>query len=116
MIHFGQCPGAIIRRAVVEAPRSEQLLQHIDELIAGDPLDQLVLVNRSDSFTMIRVLVTLFNALAYSRQLKLYQLSEPVEWAQLAGALNTSHTALQPHYSGEPRITPSHHYANLARP
>lgn len=102
---YGQCPGEVIREQTLEAPRAEVLLSAMDALVQGGPLEQLVLVNRADSFTLIRVLVTLYNTLAYSKQVPLYELTAPVVWSDVASQIQTSEVLLKPHYSGQPNIT-----------
>lgn len=105
---FGCCPGAMLRERDLDAPQAELLLATMHELVSDDPLEQLVLVNQATSFTLIRVLVTLYNALAFSKQLPLYELAAPVAWPELAPALHTRQPLLQPRYSANPNITYAH--------
>ena len=67
-------------------PKAEELLRAIVELTDQQPVEGISLVNRSDSFTLIRVLATIANALAYSCHWKLYD-------------GDTLVTQLQPQYS-----------------
>lgn len=60
-------------------PRSEEMLQRITELTQGETIDRLVLVNQAESFTLIRMLATVFNTLAFSTETPLYMLELPVE-------------------------------------
>ena len=59
-------------------PKANELLAAMVELIDGQPLDAISLVNKAESFTLIRVLATIANALAYSKKIKLYSDTELV--------------------------------------
>jgi hypothetical protein len=102
---YGLCPGEPLRRRVLDKPRSEILLSTIVELIASDSVDAVVLVNQSPSFTLIRVLATLYNALAYSRGWQLCVVTQPIVYADISAVLATPVQQIEPHYSKAPNIT-----------
>ncbi len=107
-MRYGDCPGKLLVSRELAQPRAEQLLNQIDALINQQPVEQFVLVNQAASFTLIRVLATIGNALAFSRGWKLWQLAQPCSWEELPQHLMSPETIIKPHYSGEPRITISH--------
>lgn len=78
----------------VPQPRADQILSIIHHFIQDQPVDQLVVVNQAQSFTFLRVIITIFNTLAFSRNISLYSAdaTEPVAF-------------LIPRYSAEPHIT-----------
>lgn len=105
VMRFGQCPGECMRSRTLPAPSADALLKEIHTLVADDPLEQLILVNSAHSFTLIRVLVTLYNALAFANDIQLFELPRPVEWHNLPSHLHTSHALLVPRYAHAPNIT-----------
>lgn len=105
-LSYGECPGEALRHITLNDPRSETLLQAMAELVGSDELHALVLVNRAQSFTLIRVLATLYNALAYSRKLVLYELTQSQPFFDLAAALgHQTQSQITPHYIKAPNIT-----------
>lgn len=104
-LSYGECPGAVLRHIVLNNPRSETILQAMTELVGPDELHALVLVNQAQSFTLIRVLATLYNALAYSRKLALYELTQPQPFSGLAAILEQTQTQVLPRYAKAPNIT-----------
>lgn len=81
--------------------QSDQLLKTIHELVGEEPIEKLVLVNQAESFTLVRILVAIFNALSYSLHIPLYEAGKESE---PAGGF------LTPQYQAEPNIT-----ANITR-
>ncbi|MBI2416026.1 MAG: hypothetical protein HYV33_05210 [Candidatus Kerfeldbacteria bacterium] len=71
-------------------PRADQLLNIIVQLTAGN-IDRLVLINQAESFTRIRVLAAIFNTLAFSRNIPLFQNNDTTPVAYIL-----------PHYSHSP--------------
>lgn len=59
-------------------PKANELLAAMVELIDQQPIEAIALVNKAESFTLIRVLATIANALAYSKKIKLYSDTELV--------------------------------------
>ncbi len=102
---YGDCPGQPLRQIELDNPRSEVLLQTITNLIGNEPIAALVLVNQAASFTLIRVLATLYNTLSYSRKLALYELSSSQLFTELAQFMGKAKTQIDPHYSKAPNIT-----------
>lgn len=78
----------------IPQPRADQVLAAIDQFIQDKPIDRLVVVNQAVSFTFLRVVITIFNTLAFSKNIPLYSTgaTQPVSY-------------LMPHYSAEPHIT-----------
>lgn len=70
-------------------PQANTILQAMVELVGDGDWDGIQLVNKAESFTLIRVLATIANALAYSKGLQLYDGDQPV-------------TRLVPKYSRSP--------------
>ena len=54
----------------LEKPKAEELLPAMVQCLAGEPLTGFDVVNRCASFTTIRVLATITNALAYTQQIE----------------------------------------------
>lgn len=86
------------REQVLTNPPAEILLQIMTQLV-DEHWEGIAIINRATSFTLIRLLVAICNALAYSKSLKLYSiisstapLPKPVAW-------------LVPHYQKPPNIT-----------
>lgn len=102
---YGECPGEPVRRVSLNDPRSETLLQAIHELVGQDLVDALVLVNRAQSFTLIRILATLYNALAYSRGWALYEVAAAQPFTDLVNQIGQAKIRLAPHYLKAPNIT-----------
>ncbi len=50
-------------------PKAEELLPAIIHCLAGQAPTGFRVINRSESFTMIRVLATIMNALAYTHHI-----------------------------------------------
>lgn len=91
-------------------PRSEEMLLHITALVQGDTIDRLVLVNQAESFTLIRMLATVFNTLAFSTETLLYVLELPVEDlteldTQLDATIGEPVDQIVPVYSKAPNIS-----------
>ncbi|MFA6474808.1 MAG: hypothetical protein WCV88_01240 [Patescibacteria group bacterium] len=72
----------LIRQKVLEQSKADHLLAEISQFLGADPIEALVLVNQAQSFTLIRVLATIFNALAYSKNLQLFDGQTPVKQLQ----------------------------------
>ncbi len=51
-------------------PKAEELLPAIITCLAGQTLTGFRVINQSESFTMIRVLATIMNALAYTKDIQ----------------------------------------------
>ncbi len=75
-------------------PRADQILKLIDDVVQQQPIDELVIVNRAHAFTILRVVVTIVNALAFSQKIPLAEVGN-----------TTNVTYLKPHYSAPPKIT-----------
>lgn len=73
--------------------KADELLRAMTDLVGDQPLTGIAVVNQCESFTLIRVLATIANAWAYSRNLMLYSDGEIVD-------------RIRPHYNREPNITP----------
>lgn len=87
----------------VPKPNADELLRAMTELIGTEPIDGIVVVNQAQSFTLIRVVATIANALAYSLQVPLYSV------ASSAAPLEQPVAQIEPHYSAAPNITPAKH-------
>lgn len=79
-------------------PQSETLLQTMVELV-DDQWTGVALINQAASFTLIRLLVAICNALAYSKSIKLYSITS------LDEPLPQPVPLLVPHYQKLPNIT-----------
>lgn len=51
-------------------PKAEELLPAMIDCLAGQDITAFSVINRSESFTTIRVLATIVNALAYTKNIK----------------------------------------------
>lgn len=103
--YYGDCPGRPLRQIELDNPRSEIILKTMIDLVAAEPITALVLVNQAASFTLIRVLATLYNALAYTRGLALYELAASGPFTELTQLLGEAKTYINPHYTKAPNIT-----------
>lgn len=86
-------------------PHADELLramtQVIEQVQPTTPVEGIVVVNKAESFTLIRVVATIANALAYSLKLKLYSI--PTSESTLGEPV----LVVDPAYSRAPNITPA---------
>lgn len=89
-------------------PKSENILLEITKLIKHESIEAIVVVNRAQSFTLIRILVAICNTLAYTQKVALYEISEPiVDFSELSSIISTQQSieSLTPYYSQAPNIS-----------
>jgi len=104
-LRFGDCPGNCLREVTLPQPYGEQVLKMITDLIGSDQVEQIVLVNQAQSFTLIRVLATICNSLAYSLPAQLHSVDHAVHWDQLSQVLSQAVPQIVPRYSAPPKIS-----------
>lgn len=104
-LRYGDCPGTCVREENFPQPFAEHVLQLITNMIRGEGVDQIVLVNQAQSFTLIRTLATICNALAYSLSIPVYSLDAVVDWDNLSSQLTQPVAQIVPQYSAQPKIT-----------
>ncbi len=99
-----RCGDAVLDLA---KPHAAELLRAMTTLMeqataeSHESVEGIVVVNQAESFTLIRVIATIANALAYSKGLKLYAL------ASSEAALGEPVPVIVPQYSAAPNITPA---------
>lgn len=97
LLHCGEASGSLPK------PNADELLRAMVDLIGTEPIDGIVVVNQAQSFTLIRVVATIANALAYSLNVPLYSI------AHAKAPLEQPVARIEPHYSAAPNITPAKH-------
>lgn len=106
-LRYGDCPGVCLREVTFPQPYGEQVLKMMTDIIASDRVEQIVLVNQAQSFTLIRILATICNSLSYSLSSQLYSVHTAVSWLELPELLKQAVPQIVPHYSAPPKITKS---------
>jgi tRNA A37 threonylcarbamoyladenosine modification protein TsaB len=88
--------------------QAELLLIEIDELLAAnyinlDSIDSIIVENRGDSFTALRIGVVTANALGYALQIPVMKKSRIS--TEIPRKRTNAYDIVQPEYSKEPNIT-----------
>lgn len=103
---FGDASSSLFKERIVADTQADDVLAAIAELTQQQPLDHIVVVNKAESFTFIRIVVTICNMLRLARGVQLHNLAEPLEhWSNVLSVLESTDKYLSPHYSKPPNIT-----------
>ncbi|MDP3970883.1 MAG: hypothetical protein Q8P90_04225 [bacterium] len=106
ILTFGDFSTGEVKQEEMQKPKTEHVLEVINSLVQDYPLDNIVVVNQAESFTLIRILVTICNTLAYCKKAKLYvlpsALSAPVD---ILAQMREPVEYIIPHYSKAPNIS-----------
>lgn len=101
MLRCGEAVLDLPKPHAAELLRAMTMLMEKAATESGESVEGIVVVNQAESFTLIRVIATIANALAYSKGLKLYTV------ASIEEALGAPVAVIAPKYSREPNITPA---------
>ena len=89
-----------------EFPKSEEVLYLFKMVTNAQPVKRIVLVNQAESFTLIRILATVCNALRQAHGSSLYVVSQPVAALPDAVSLSLEEVdTIHPQYSRLPNIS-----------
>ncbi|MFA5995043.1 MAG: hypothetical protein WCW27_02305 [Patescibacteria group bacterium] len=93
------------KQIMLKQPRIDQLLLVLHTIIQHQPIQHIILVNQAKSFSLIRCLVVIFNALTYSQACQLTEITQPLSDKQQLVGLPGRVGYITPHYSALPNIT-----------
>ncbi len=103
---FGASDGFNIRSAAHADVQSEQMLGYIRDILEGDIPAHIIVVNKAESFTAIRILITICNTMAYTWNCALHTIAEPiVDMKEVGESLQETAQYITPHYSKAPNIS-----------
>ena len=98
--------GEILGESSHDFPRSEEILAAIDALTNGVAPDTIVCVNKAESFTLVRILATIYNSFRVAQGTRLIALEEPLPDGAMAVQCASPEVAMiVPQYSRLPNIS-----------
>lgn len=103
---LGSSNGATVRSAEYDDLQAEDVLQSISTLLDDYIPSHIVIVNTAQSFTAIRILITICNTMALAWGCRLHETNQPVEsMEEIRNHLVGQQRYLTPRYTHEPNIS-----------